>query len=140
MTFKIVISSAIVSALIAFLGNIITTRMSQEAAIEAAEKTAKHELDRMERIWHHESIVSSDEEFAEMASVVSKFVSFATGAWSSEALEKVAAIRSKECGRMGEIMDELYVSVQTDNYQQADAHLTLAIIEKRRIKTSGKGC
>lgn len=140
MTLKIIISSAIVSAVITVLGNIITAKISQKAAIEAAKKTANHEIDKMERIWQREDIVSSDEEFAEMASVVAKFASFANGAFSSDALEKVAAIRSKESGQIGTIMDNLYKSVLSDSYPQADNLLTQAIDEKRRIKNSEKKC
>lgn len=93
----------------------------------------------MDRVWQREDLVSSDEEFAEMASVVSKFVSFGTGAWSVESIEKVAAIRSKESGEIGTIMDELYKSILSDSYTQADNLLTKAINEKRRIKTQSNG-
>ena len=140
MTFEIFISSAIISTLITVIGNIITAKISHKAAIETAKKTANHEIEKMERIWQHESIVSSDEEFAEMAAVVSKFVSFANGAFSAEAIEKVAAIRSKESGQLGSVMDNLYNSILTDNYRQSDDLLAKAIEEKRRIKGSDTEC
>ena len=138
MTFTILVSSAVVSAVITLLGNIITAKITQKAAIEAAKKAANHEIDKMERIWQREDIVSSDEEFAEMASIVAKFVSFKNGAFSDLALEKVAAIRSKESGDLGSIMDNLYKSVLEYSYAHADKLLTQAINEKRRIKNFEK--
>ena len=135
MTFEIFISSAIVSAVITVLGNIITAKISQKAAVESAKDTAAHEIDKLQLMWQHESIVSSDEEFAEMAAVVSKFISYSNGAFDADAIEKVAAIRSKESGQLGRIMDDLYKSVLSDAYKQAEQLLAQAIDEKRRIKT-----
>lgn len=135
MYVKIIISSAVVSALIAFLGTVFSAREARKSARETAQEIANKEIEKMKLSWQREDLVSSDEEFAEMASVVAKFCAFANGAWSDEAIEKVGAIRSKECGTLGQIMDDLYDSVKHDRFHEADKHLTAAINEKRRIKT-----
>lgn len=135
MTFKIFISSAIVSAIITTFGTIIAAKIAQKTARETAQETANQEIKKMERTWEREDLVSSDEEFAEMASIVSKYVSFGTGAWSDEAIAKVAAIRSKEKGELGKIMDDLYKCIMDDMYVNADRLLTKAINEKRRLKS-----
>lgn len=136
MYFKIVVSSAVISAVIAAIGGIITTTITQRSTRKIAQETANQEIQKMERTWEREDVVSSDEEFAKMASLVSKYVLCANGAWDSEAIEAIAAIRSQENGRLGEIMDELYTCVQSDMYRKADKLLSDAIKEKRRIKTT----
>lgn len=135
MYFKIFISSAAVSALIALIGTVFSSYNARKSAKETAQEIANKEIEKMKLSWQREDMVSSDEEFAEMASVVAKFCAFETGAWSDEAIEKVGAIRSKECGMLGQIMDDLYDSVKHDRFREADMHLTLAINEKRRIRT-----
>lgn len=132
---KIIVSSAIVSASITFIGTIISANIARKSARETAQEIANKEIEKMKLSWQREDMVSSDEEFAEMAAVVSKFVAYATGSWADEALEKIASIRSKECGMLGQIMDELYASVRDNQFQKADSLLTKAINEKRRIKS-----
>ena len=138
MILKVVISSAVISAVITFIGTVISASIARKSAKETAQETANKEIEKMKLTWQREDIVSSDEEFAEMASIVAKFCAFETGAWSDEAIEKVGAIRSKECGALGQIMDDLYDSVKHCKYAEADMHLSLAINEKRRIKSQAK--
>ena len=135
MYIKIIVSSAVISALITFIGSIISANIARKSAKETAQEIANKEIEKMKLSWQREDMVSSDEEFAEMASVVAKFCAFATGAWSDEAIEKVGAIRSKESGKLGQIMDELYESVKCDRFAEADLLLTDAINEKRRLKS-----
>lgn len=135
MYIKVIVSSAVISALIAFLGTVFSSREARKSARETAQEIANKEIEKMKLSWQREDMVSSDEEFAEMASVVAKFCAFATGAWSDEAIEKVGAIRSKESGKLGQIMDDLYESVKRDRFAEADLLLTDAINEKRRIKS-----
>jgi len=72
--------------------------------------------------------------------MVSRFIAYANGTWNIEALEMVAAVRSKESGQIGTIMDNLYTSIMNDQYDQADILLTQSINEKRRIKSTGAEC
>ena len=138
MTIEIFISSAVVSALITFVGTIISSSIARKSAKETAQETANKEIEKMKLTWQREDIVSSDEEFADMCAVVAKYSSFATGMWGDEAIEKVGSVRSKECGKLGKIMDDLYDSVKQDRFQEADIHLSAAINEKRRIKSQAK--
>lgn len=135
MYIKIIVSSAVISAVITFIGTVISAREARKSAKETAQEIANKEIEKMKLSWQREDMVTSDEEFAEMASVVAKFCAFATGGWSDEAIERVAAIRSKESGILGQIMDDLYSSIKYNRFQEADMHLTAAINEKRRIKT-----
>lgn len=134
MTIKILISSAIVSAIITVIGNIITSKISQEAAIEAAKKAACHEIDKMERTWEREDIVSSDDEFAEMAKAVAKFIDYSTCDNQQDAIGRVAAIRSKESGELGCALDNLYSAVKQEDTESANQYLTEAIEKKRALK------
>ena len=135
MTFKIIISSAIVSAIITTIGSIITAKISQKTAFKTAEETANREIEKMERTWQREDIVSSDEEFAEMSSAVASFVHMRNGAFSLEATKAVASIRSKETGELASTLDHLYNSIQADDYQKTEMLLSEAISEKRIIKS-----
>lgn len=132
MSYEIILSSAVVSTLVSVIGGIITAHISRKNAADAA----KQELERLERTWDHEDIVSSEDEFSEMAALVSKFVCFANGAWDVDALSKVAEVRSRESGVLGTILDKLYASIRQCHYQDADNLLSEAIAEKRRIKQS----
>lgn len=136
MTIKIIVSSAVVSAVVSLISTFINAHLSRKSAIEAAKEVTQRELEKLERTWDREDIVSSDEEFAEMAAAVSKFATYATGAWNAEAISCVSSVRAKEHGNLGQIMDKLYDSVKNDLYREADKHLTEAINEKRKIKQS----
>lgn len=90
---------------------IIVAHISRKTAIGTAKETASREMEKLERTWDRDDIVSSDDEFAEMAAVVSKFVCFADGTWELDALSKVAEVRSRESEKLGEILDSLYISI-----------------------------
>lgn len=138
--FEIFISSTIVSATIAVIGNIVTTKMANKAARKTALETANREIEKMERTWQREDLVSSDEEFAKMASAVASFVYYGSGHMQVEALQEIASIRSKEGGTLAKILDTLYVYVKDDQHESADATLSKAIEEKRRIKSGTSAC
>ena len=138
MDWKTIISSAALSAVITVIGSIIAAHISRKAAVETAKETANHELEKLERTWDHDNIVSSDDEFAEMAAIVSKFVCYESGAWSDDALSKVAEIRSRESDQLGRILDSLYIYIEERNYGDTDKTLTAAINEKRRLKQIAK--
>lgn len=88
----------------------------------------------MQLSWEREDIVSSDDEFAEMASTVAQFVYYANGTFGPKSYEKVAAVRSKEAGKIGTILDSLSQAIKEDDYNDADVLLDEAIDEKRRIR------
>lgn len=138
MDWQTIISSAVISTIITVIGSVIVAHISRKTAVETAKETASHELEKLERTWDHDDIVSSDDEFAEMAALISKFVCLATGAWNIEALSKVAEVRSRESGNLGNILDTLYVSIEQCNYSETNALLTKAIDEKRRLKQTAK--
>lgn len=135
MEFTFFVSSAVVSAIIAAIAGVITANISRKTARDTAQETTSREIEKLERTWDREDIVSSDEEFAEMASIVTRFVAVADGMWCVEAAEKVAAVRSKEIGEIGHILDALYKNILNDDFSGTEQCLTNAIQEKRRIKS-----
>ena len=134
MTFEIFISSAIVSAAITVVGNIVMARITAKSAERTAKDAAANEIEKMQLTWNREDTVSSDDEFAEMAAVVSKWAVWKTGAWDADAIEKVSSIRAKEIGALGDIMDELYACIDSRMFDRGNELLTKAINERRRIK------
>ena len=128
------ISAAVMCAIITVIGNIISAKIAQKTAEKTARETANKEIEKMERTWECEDLVSSDEEFAEMASLVSSFTYVQDGFAALDSVKKIAEIRSKESGDIAEILDKLYNAVVNEDYAQADRLLTAAIAEKRKIK------
>lgn len=135
MQISFFISSAIVCALITGIGNFFTTRTAQkiakETAIEAATEAANKEIEKMERTWQHEELVSSDDEFSRMAASVASFVHHRSNRETAEAIKAIAVVRSKEYGMITFTLDELYIAVMTQQYDKADELLSQAIFQKR---------
>ena len=96
--------------------------------------TANKEVEKMQLVWNREDIISSDDEFAEMAGKVAKFISRATSAHHQDAMQSVAAVRSKELGIMGELLDTLYQHVNDGNLSLIDSQLSKVIKHKRETK------
>ena len=139
MTIKIFISAAVVSAVITLIGNIIAAKIAQKTALKTAQETTNQEIKKLERTWEREDVVSSDEEFAEMACAVAKYIHRDIIGHGVDAAGKVAAIRSKEHGELGNILDALHKSLDDRDLDRAEKELTKAINEKRRLKdSSGK--
>ncbi len=134
MNIKILISSAIVSAIITVIGSIITTVITQRNAKAIAKDAAAQELQKMERAWEREDIVSSEDEFAEMADSVARFVRCGTPKYQSEAMGKVAFVRSKEQAALGMLLDDLYECIRNNNQEKTNEALSEAIWKKRNIK------
>ena len=134
MTIEIIISSAVVGAVISLIGSIITAKISQKTAIKAAREAANQEIKKMERTWEREDIVSSDEEFAAMAGAVARYIHRETIDNGADAAERVSAIRSKEHGELGRILDTLHTCLDERDLARADRELSKAIDEKRRLK------
>lgn len=134
MTIEIFVSSAIVSAAITLIGNVVTAKMARTTAKVTAEETANREIEKLERTWEREDLVSSDDEFAEMAAAVVVYTTSDYLEHQAEAMSKIAVVRSKEYGSIAPILDQLYTAVKGDHPEDADEFLSLAINEKRRIK------
>jgi len=135
MTFKFFISSAVVAAVITLIGNVVAAIISHKTAVKTAQETAGSEIQKMQATWDREDVVSSADEFAEMAAAVARYTSLGTAVHQSEALAKVAAIRSKESGKLGSELDSLYDDIRSDRPDSADLSLGLAISAKRSLST-----
>ena len=138
MTIEIAISSAVVGAIVSFVGNIIAAKIAQKTAIKAAQEATAQEIKKLERTWEREDIVSSDEEFAEMSCAVSKYIHRNTIENGTDAVGKVASIRSKEHGELGRILDALHKCLDDRDLDGASKELTKAIDEKRRLNDNSQ--
>lgn len=134
MTFQIIVSSAVAGAIVSLIGSIITAKIAQNTARETAKETANQEIKKLEKTWEREDIISSEEEFAAMADAVARCIHRNTVDNGVDAAGKVAGIRSKERGALGEILDDLHKSITDRDLPKAGKELSKAIDEKRRIR------
>ena len=95
----------------------------------------EHELKQL--TWQREDIVSSEEEFAQMARAVSVFSTDRHNDRGA-ALQSVAAIRAKETGALGEALDELYSCVRYEDNPGTNRALSKVIDEKRKLRERSK--
>lgn len=131
MTIRIYISAAIISAIITVVGNIISAKIAQRTALKTAQEATNQEIKKLEKTWEREDIVSSDEDFAEMVKAVAKVCDYYCLDNQQDAISKVASIRSKERGRLGDTLDDLYQAVKAEDFDAANMYLTFAIDYKR---------
>lgn len=68
-----------------------------------------------------------------MANAVAKFINYNNFDNQQNTIGKVAAIRSKERGELGNILDQLYAAVKDDAPKSANTYLSDAISKKRSI-------
>lgn len=132
MRFEFFVSSAAVTA----IASLVSALLSAWIAKKTAESTANKEIVKMKLSWEREDIVSSDEEFAEMVKAVAKVCDFYCLDNQQDAIGKVASIRSKEYGQLGDVLDDLYAAVKSENFDAANMYLTSAINQKRELKSS----
>lgn len=111
------------------------TLLSALIAFFVSRTTANKEIEKMQLTWEREDIVSSDDEFAEMASAVATYVQNGWADMQRDALSKIAAIRSKEIGNLAVLLDRLYAEVCKNNTHSANTALTEVINEKRHTKS-----
>lgn len=90
----------------------------------------------MQMQWNREDIVSSDDEFSEMAAAVARFAQTADSSLQSEAAAKVTAVRSKEHGNLAVKLDYLYHCIYTGNVFFINEALDEVINEKRYRKST----
>ena len=97
--------------------------------------TANKELEKIKLTWEREDVISSDDEFAEMAGAVAKFIQSNSSTNQRNAMEHVASIRSKETGALGRLLDELYLDIQSGDKYNSDVRLSQVIDQKREAKS-----
>ena len=123
------------------LGNLISLAgvvISSLIAWFVSRSTASKEIEKLRLTWEREDVVSSDDEFAEMAAAVARFLRSDSPHNLAAASSRVAAIRSKESGRLGECLDSLYASLTNCERQAIEQALTAVIEEKRKTKRGGE--
>lgn len=124
-------SPEIICTLITVAGTIVSALI----AYAVSRSTANKEIDKMKLTWEREDVVSSDDEFAEMAGSVAKFVQSNTSSNQRNAMEQVASVRSKETGALGRLLDELYMDIQSGVIYNSDVRLSQVIDQKRESKS-----
>lgn len=124
-------SSEMICAFIAVAGTVFSALISYGVS----RSTANKELEKMKLTWEREDIVSSEDEFAEMAKAVGAYVQSSHPLHQRVAMELVAAARSKESGALGSLLDALYMHIQSGNIANTDVWLTKVINQKRETKS-----
>lgn len=123
-------STEIICALIT-VGGVIGSAVISYAI---SRTTANKEIEKLQLTWQREDVVSSDDEFSAMAGAVAKYLQSPTGRTKSAAMEQVAAIRSKEIGTLGKMLDKLYADIYHDLTRNVDLQLSQVIDQKREAK------
>lgn len=120
----------IICTIIAAVG----TALSATISWCISRSTANKELQKLKLAWEREDLVSSDDEFAAMASAVALFVQ--SNRWESQgdAMKAIAAVRSKEYGEISDSLDALYLAVNKRSPEDADKYLAIVIEQKRESK------
>lgn len=124
------LTSEIICSLIALGGTVLSALISYFVS----RSTANKELEKLRLTWAREDLVSSDEEFAEMASAIAKFIQRRNGGDQRNAIAHIAAIRSKEAGEIAILLDRLYQAVRDWRPDEVDALLTQIVEKKRETK------
>lgn len=94
--------------------------------------SAAREMERLHKTWEREDVVSSNDEFAVMASAVAEFVHSGSGLFQRKAMATVAFVRARERGALADRLDALYAAVFAGSGTQANDELTKVIEEKRQ--------
>ena len=138
----------IVCAIIALVGTAISGLLSWFVSRSSAVK----EVEKLRLTWEHETIVTSDDEFAEMVSSVALCIQEKLPSSFDNAICRVASVRSKEQGPLADSLDNLYrilfdispnsgiVDFYSSDFQerlkQADDCLSQVIEDKRKRKST----
>lgn len=126
-------STEIICALIS-LGGVIVSGL---LAWGVSNSTARHQIKQMKLTWARDDVVSSDDEFADMASEVAKYVTLLHNEnWvlADSSRAKVSALRAKESGSLALSLDALYGALLNDGPEAIDAALSEVIEQKRKAK------
>ena len=98
---------------------------------------ASKEIERLKLSWEREDVVTSDDDFADLAAQVALFSSSYLDGYEPDTRQvrsKIAAVMSRESGSLAESLDSLYSAVQTKNPKLIDSELAHVIEEKRKRK------
>lgn len=117
---------------------VVGTVISALVSYGISRHTAGKELERMRLEWEREDVMTSEDDFAEMASAVAAFVYRPTGYNQQSAMETVAAIRAREIGELGNLLDSLYMCIQSGDTSNSDVWLSKVICQKREANRKSK--
>ena len=129
-------NTEIVCALIAVVGTLASAAISFWVSKSSAEK----EIQKMKLEWSRQDIVSSDEDFSDMAVAVSVFIQKQTSKTHTDAVAAVTKIRAKESGTIADSLDALYAAIGrrgsgcSPNLEQIDRLLSEILKQKRNAK------
>ena len=129
-------NTEIICACIALIGTVVSALISFRVSKSSTEK----EFKKMQMEWNHQDIVSSDEDFSNMAVAVSRFIQMQDGSTHRKAVEAVMKIRAKESGPIAKSLDSLYFAIgkrgygYTQNLEQIDNLLSEILEQKRNAK------
>lgn len=118
----------IVCAVIALTGTLCSVIISWFIS----QQSIKSENDKLQKTWDREDVVSSDDEFAQMAESVAVYIHSSYS--KATCIGKVAALRSKEHGALAKSLDKLYSSIQSGDKTAVNLALSEVIEEKRKAK------
>lgn len=129
-------NTEIVCALIAVSGTLASAAISFLVSKSSAEK----EIQKMKLEWKRQDIVSSDDDFSDMAVAISRFIQMQTSKTHTDAVAAVIKIRAKESGDIAKSLDALYEAVGRRGYgynpdlNQIDNLLSEILEQKRNSK------
>lgn len=134
------LDNTVLCALISVFGTVISALIAWLVSRTAANK----ELKKMRLEWEREDIVTSDDDFAEMAAAVAYCMHNHHHTALAEAIGKVNSVRAREKGVLAEALDRLHNELRNTgctnhiNLQKIDACLTEVIQEKRKAQSGKK--
>lgn len=129
-------NTEIICALIAVTGTVVSALISFFVSKSSAEK----EIQKMKLEWKRQDIVSSDDDFSDMAIAVSAFIQTQTLRTHTQAVAAIMKIRAKESGDIAKSLDALYEAVGRRGYgynpdlNQIDNLLSEILEQKRNSK------
>jgi hypothetical protein len=130
------LNTEIICALIAVTGTVVSALISFFVSKSSAEK----EIQKMKLEWKRQDIVSSDDDFSDMAIAVSAFIQTQTLRTHTQAVAAIMKIRAKESGDIAKSLDALYEAVGRRGYgynpdlNQIDNLLSEILEQKRNSK------
>ena len=125
----------ITCALMAVAGTVLSSLISWLVAKSSAEK----EIKKMRIEWEHDKILSSDDNFSEMASAVAVCLQSMTPSSFEAALAGVAALRIKETGPISLKLDELYSTLYEISPNSCPVPIPASLAEYRHLLDRANG-
>ena len=129
-------NTEIICTIIALCGTVLSALVSFFVSKLSIEK----EIQKMQLEWKRQDIVSSDEDFSDMAVAVSRFIQMQNTKTHTDAVAAITKIRAKESGSIADSLDALYAAVgrrgysYNPNLEQIDKLLSEILKQKRNAK------